>query len=236
MSETDDVRALMQADRWIERVTSQRTHLPEKAQLAALEDELRALLKALQEAQSELDPIRLAYEHAAAEGERLRQRQHDLASTLATSTANARELGAIQTELDRVRELLSASEDRELELMVALEPLEDAVVALRVKAQPEVARRAALQTRITELEASADEELASLREGRKECASALSSELLARYESALARVGTSGAAEVDAGRCDGCRIALSPLDLDRWKAQPAGTFFVCPECGRLLLP
>jgi len=235
VNETDDVRALMQADRWIDRVTSQRAHLPEKAELATLEDELRALLKAIQEAQSELEPVRLAYERASAEGERLRKREHDLAATLATSTASARELGAMNTELDRVRELLGASEDRELELMLTLEPLEDVVVALRAKAQPDVARRSELQAKITELEASVDEELASLREDRKGRASMLSSELLARYEAAFARVGTSGAAEVDAGRCDGCRIALSPLDLDRWKAQPSGTFLACPECGRLLL-
>ena len=144
MSETEALRALMQADRWIDRVASQRNHLPEKTELATLEAELRA--------------------------------------------------------------------------------------------QPDVARRGELQARIAELEVSLDEELASLREGRRDCASALLPELLARYDAALVRAGTSGAAEVDAGRCDGCRIALSPLDVDRWKAQPSGTFLPCPECGRLLLP
>jgi predicted nucleic acid-binding Zn-ribbon protein len=236
VSETEALRALMQADRWIDRVASQRNHLPEKTELTTLEAELRALLKALQEAQSDIEPIQRAYEDAAAEAQRLRKRENDLATTLATSTANARELGAIHTELDHVRELLGASEDRELEYLLALEPLEEVVAALRAKAQPDVARRGELQARIAELEVSLDEELVSLREGRRDCASALSPELLARYDAALVRAGTSGAAEVDAGRCDGCRIALSPLDVDRWKAQPSGTFLPCPECGRLLLP
>ena len=69
-----------------------------------------------------------------------------------------------------------------------------------------------------------------------ELANAVSPELLARYDAAFARVGTSGAAQVDAGRCDGCRIALSPLDVDRWKGQAEGSLMNCPECGRLLLP
>ncbi|MGH9019887.1 MAG: C4-type zinc ribbon domain-containing protein, partial [Acidimicrobiales bacterium] len=60
--------------------------------------------------------------------------------------------------------------------------------------------------------------------------------LRGRYDDALARVGGSGAAQVDAGRCDGCRIALSPLDLDRWRVAPEGSFPPCPSCGRLLLP
>lgn len=236
MSDTEALRALMQADRWIDRVTSQRNHLPEKTELATVEGELRALLKALQEAQGELDPIRRAYDDAAAQAERLRKREGDLAAALATSTANARELAALQTELDHVRELLGASEDRELEYLIALEPLDEVIAALRAKAQPEVARRGDLQALITGLETSLDEELVSLRATRLEKASALPSELLARYDAALVRAGTSGAAEVDSGRCDGCRIALSPLDLDRWKAQPSGSFLACPECGRLLLP
>jgi len=236
VSETEALRALMQADRWIDRVASQRNHLPEKPELAMLEEELRALLKALQEAQAGIDPVRSAYEDAAAEAERLRKREHDLASTLATSTANARELAAITKELDHVRELLGACEDRELEYLLALEPLEEVVVALRAKAQPDVARRADLLNQIAGLETSLDEELVSLREGRTRCASALSPELLARYDAAFVRAGTSGAANVDAGRCDGCRIALSPLDMDRWKSQLGGSFLPCPECGRLLLP
>jgi predicted nucleic acid-binding Zn-ribbon protein len=226
----------MEADRWIDRVGSQRNHLPEKTELTTLEGELRSLLKALQDAQGEIDPIQRAYEDAASESQRLKKREVDLATTLATSTGNARELGAIHTELDHVRELLGACEDRELELLLGLEPLEEVVVALRAKAQPELVRRTELQSQIVALEGSLNEELVSLREAREQRASALSPELLARYDSAFVRVGTSGAAQVDAGRCDGCRIALSPLDFDRWKAQPSGSFLSCPECGRLLLP
>jgi hypothetical protein len=76
----------------------------------------------------------------------------------------------------------------------------------------------------------------ALRASRAERAAQLSPALLARYEDLLKRVGTSGAAQVDAGRCDGCRILLSPLDLDRWKALGEDSFMPCPECGRLLLP
>ena len=61
MSETDDLRALMEADRWIDRVTGQKTHLPEMVELTALEGELRGLLKSLNEAQATLAPVRTAY-------------------------------------------------------------------------------------------------------------------------------------------------------------------------------
>jgi hypothetical protein len=226
----------MEADRWIDRVLAQRTHLPEMVELAALEVELRALVKALNEAQAALSPVRGAYEAAQQEGSRLRTRAETLDRTLSNSTANARELAALTTELQHVRELLERSDDLELELLIAVEPLDEAVAAIRATAQPAAARRGELQGAIAELQSTLNDELGALREQRSERAVAVAPVLLARYEAAFARVGTSGAAQVVSGHCDGCRIALSPLDVDRWKAQPEGTFMTCPECGRLLLP
>lgn len=236
MSETDALRALMEADRWIDRVVSQRSHLPEIAELATVEEELRGLLHALKDAQAAQSPVRTAYEDAQRESERLASRASELAKTLATSTANARELSALQHELEHVRELQGRSEDRELEFLIAVEPLDEVVNSIKFRAQPLVARRTELQAAITGLQATLDDEAVSLRQDRSVRAMALSPELLERYNGALVRAGTSGAAQVDAGRCDGCRIALSPLDFDRWKGVLAGTFMDCPECGRLLLP
>jgi predicted nucleic acid-binding Zn-ribbon protein len=236
VNETENLRALMEADRWIDRVTAQRTHLPEMAELVTVEEELRGLLKALNEAQAVLTPVRTAYDDAQRESGRLRTRAEALDATLSASTANARELAALQSELAHVRELLARSEDLELDYLIAVEPLDEVVDAIKAKAQPQVTRRTVLQGVIAELQAGLDDELESLRGGRGERAAALSAELLARYDAAFSRVGTSGAAQVDAGRCDGCRIALSPLDVDRWKGQAEGSFMPCPECGRLLLP
>ena len=226
----------MDADRWIDRVGSQRSHLPEIAELSSVESELRSLLTALRDAQSAIDPVRLAYDDARAESERLNRRADELASALSSSTANARELSAMHKELDHVRELSGASEDRELDYLVAIEPLEATLNAIKERAQPLVGRRRELQGAIVELQATLDDELVALREQRHERSRALSSELLARYDAAMVRAGTAGAAQIDLGRCDGCRLALSPLDLDRWKGQPEGVFMACPECGRLLLP
>lgn len=235
MSETDALRALMEADRWTDRVSTQKTHLPESGELTALEGELRGLLKDLHEAEAALAPIKSAYDAAARESKRLKSRANDLDATLASSTANARELTALQNELTHVRVLLAESEDRELELLFEVEPRETAVESIKRAAQPGVARRGELIDVIARLRASLDEELVSLGSSREERARDVSPSVLARYDVALARVGTSGAAQVVEGRCDGCRLALSPLDYDRFKSQALDTFMDCPECGRLLL-
>jgi predicted nucleic acid-binding Zn-ribbon protein len=226
----------MEADRWIDRVNAQKTHLPEQTELAALEVELRQLVKDLHEAEARLVPVKGQYDNIARESAHLRQRAGALDARLSTSTANARELAAIQSELTHVRALLGANEDRELELLMAVEPIEEDVTSIKQRAQPGVARRAELVETIAQLRASLDDELVALRASRSEKAAVLSTALLTRYDAALKRAGTSGASQVVDGRCDGCRIALSPLDFDRFKSLPADTFMECPECGRLLLP
>jgi hypothetical protein len=226
----------MEADRWIDRVRSQKTHLPEITELTALEAKLRGLLKDLRDSEGALAPVQANLDTVAKESQRLRTRAKDLDDALSSSTASARELSAIQSELFHVRTLLAEREDRELELLVALEPAEARVESVKQLAQPGVRRRAELLETIAQLQSTLDDELVSLQRDRDERAVALSNSLRTRYDAALARVGTSGAAQVVEGRCDGCRLALSPLDYDRYRAQPPDTFMDCAECGRLLLP
>lgn len=235
MSEADALRALMEADRWIDRVRSQKTHLPEIAELSAVEVELRGLLKDLHDAETSFAPLKASFDAVDVESHRLRTRAKDLDDALSSSTASSRELSAIQGELTHVRTLLAESEDREMELLEALEPVESLIESIKQMAQPGVRRRAELLESVAQLQGTLDDELVSLERGRDERALALPSTLLARYDAAMRRVGTSGAAQVVEGRCDGCRLALSPLDYDRFRAQPPETFMDCPECGRLLL-
>jgi broad specificity phosphatase PhoE len=210
--ETEALRQLMEADRWIDRVGAQRAHLPEQAQLEGLEAQLRILSRELAQAKEALAPVRASYEATTAEAKRLAKRCGDLETILASSTANARELAALHKELEHVRQLLSAAEDRELELLIEVEPLDEAVAAVKARAQPDVARRSELQAAILELQASARRRagLAS-RRARGAGRRAVARPARPLRGGLSARVGTSGAAQVVAGRCDGCRIAaLAP--------------------------
>jgi len=236
VSDTETLRALMDADRWIERVRSQRDHLPESVELAELERQLRELLAELKGAEAVLAPLAALSDQTSKESERLRLRARDLDHALGASTASAREVTAIQGELTHVRERLSDSEDRELAVLEELEPAQARVEEIKGLAQPGVRRRSELMETIKELRASLEDEVASLTTDRVDRAREVAPALLARYDAALARVGTSGASQVIEGRCDGCRLRLSPLDYDHFKVLAADTFMDCPECGRILLP
>jgi len=138
--------------------------------------------------------------------------------------------------LENLTTRLSDAEDTEVALLLDLEPMDELADALRAAAAPLVEHRAQLKDAIRELSASLLDERAHLQVERANVAASVAPALLGRYEEALARSGVSGAARYDTGRCDGCRIALSPLDRDRIRALGEGDFLSCPECGRILLP
>ena len=231
----DDLRDLMEADRWIDRVRQHREHLAESAELLEVETALRTLASRLQAIEAERRPARDAFNEAADRAELLRHRRTDLEEKLLHATAPARELTALQGELERVVAALDDAEDREISFLLALEPLDEVAAAIRLEAQPMAKRRQELQESVSSLRTSLEEELVGLRESRELVASRVVGPLRSRYDAALARSGVSGAARVESGRCDGCRIELSPLDASRNKSLTPDTFLDCPECGRILL-
>ncbi len=236
MEHVDALRSLLEADRWCERVRAQRDHLPEQAELTDVEAQLRALLAAIKEAQSVHDPLAAAYATAHESTVTLNARRDRLQKTLDASTGGARELESITHELESVSHACGEAEDVELTLLLDLEPAAERVESIKREAQPLVARRGELQGTIAGLVETLNEELQSLQHDRDARSGSVPEPWRGRYEAAAKRVGGSGAAFVDAGRCDGCRIALAPLDLDRFKGTVGGDLMECPSCGRLLLP
>lgn len=226
----------MELDRWIERIRSQRDHLIERREVAEVEGTLRTLVAELHDATAARTPVADEYVQAHEEAGALQERCRHLDQMLAGSTAGPRELAALQHEREQVATRLNAAEDRELELLLRFEPLEEAVQAIKQQAQPLVERRASLAATIADLEASLNEEIVALTAKRSDLVVAVAEPWRTQYEQAWRRSGGVGAAQVDGGRCDGCRIALAPLDLDRFKRTSGGDLMPCPECGRLLLP
>lgn len=235
MSAADALGALCESDRWIDKVTAQYGKPAELDELARVEGELRALAERIRALDAERAPVQAAFGAATERAASLRQRRRHLDEQLGAATAPARDLAAMQTELEKVTAALSSAEDEEVAGLLALEPLDEAEKEVRASAQPLAARRQELRDLIAGLKASGEEEVAHLRAQRAERAAALPAPLLARYERALAHAGVSGAAHVVDGRCDGCRVTLPAVDVARARALPDGEFADCPHCGRLLL-
>ena len=143
-------------------------------------------------------------------------------------------------EVKHLARHISELEDREIEVMEALEPLDRELQA------GDVTRRALdtdadrLRVAIAATEQALDAELAEENRARAAAASGVRDDLLARYEQLRSKLGGTGAARLVGGSCGGCHLALSSMELDRVRKAPPDAVItlraVRPDPGALTSP
>ncbi len=79
-----------------------------------------------------------------------------------------------------------------------------------------------------------DAELGETTQGRDNLAAGLPADLVTLYEKIRVSSGT-GAAPLHQGRCEGCRIELTPTDLQRIRSAAPDEVLRCEECRRILV-
>jgi uncharacterized protein len=223
-------------DTVIEQVRHRRATLPERAELTNVDRQLGALevrTKEVRLTRDEFGDRQAALEHQI---EASRARRETLEKRLfGGQVVASRELQAMNEEVKHLARHISELEDREIEVMEALDPLDRELQAgdsTRDALEKDAQRlRAAIGSKETALDA----ELAEESRARAGAASAVSDDLLARYEKLRAKLGGTGAARLAGGSCSGCHLTLSSMELDRVRKAAPETVITCEQCGRILV-
>ena len=185
----------------------------EQAAAAARRDEAALRLRAAE---------RDAEDHRA----RLKAREKELMSGHIHQPS---ELTRLSQEVEHMRLRLRAEEDGELELMEEAE-------AKEAEARETAARLAGARARMDEEAPRVREELGRLaaqREALEAERAALWQEIPAEFQAAYRRVrAPNPVAEVDAGLCGGCRVALTAAQLQLVRR---GGLVTCESCSRILV-
>lgn len=229
--------ALQDVDTAIDQLRHRRATAPERAQLAAAEaaaTDLQARRQVLQARRQELGDAQSALE-AQIEAGRSRRQQIDARMRSGQVTA-ARELTAMAEEMDHLAAHVAGLEDRELEVMEALDPV-DAELA---EVDGDLAARGAdadrLRRAVAASEHAIDAELAEAERQRAVRAAAVAPALLGQYERIRTRSGGVGAARLVGSTCTGCHLEVPSMEVDRLRHAPPGTVMTCEQCGRILVP
>lgn len=225
---------VQQHDTAIDRLRHRRAHLPERAELDAVSGALAIANARRRVVEGEREA--LAGRQDALEGEvaTLERRRDDLRRKLSTGTV-PKELERLSAEVDSVQAHIGDLEDREIELMEAIEPLDVEITELeRTEAELD-GRRAELRTAVAEAERAVDDEMAGERAARAEAAASVPPNLLERYEKMRAQLGGVAVARLVGGRCTGCNLMLPTSEVDRIRHTDADTVVTCEQCGRLLV-
>lgn len=226
--------ALQELDTAIGRLTVRKRTLEAGGELAEAREEADAAERDLGELGLQLDVIgrdqsKLEHEidsitqKAAAEQKRL----YD------GSIANAKELGALQHEIENLTRRRTDREDELLGLMEVREGLDARAAEARTRSE-------ALRSRVAEVGGAALEDLATIdaelasRTGQRETiAPDIDLDVLELYEDLRRQKKGIGAAALVDGVCQGCHEKLSAMELDKLKRSE--DLKRCEYCRRILV-
>jgi predicted nucleic acid-binding Zn-ribbon protein len=147
----------------------------------------------------------------------------------------ARDLQAMDEEVKHLASHVTELEDREIEVMEELEPLDADLAVIDGELDRLTKQGESLESAIAEAETEIDSELARERAERAALVADVPGELLSRYEQLRKKLGGTGAARLVGGSCGGCHLQLPAMELDRVKKAPPDAIVYCDQCGRILV-
>jgi predicted nucleic acid-binding Zn-ribbon protein len=223
-------------DTAIDQLVHRRANLSDRSELATVESALRTLAAkraAIAENRGTLAARQSSLEEqisvSRARSEEIRRRLYG-----GTVTA-ARELQAMDEEVRHLGRYVTELEDRELEVMEELEPVDAELSVIDSEAGGLEEKAAQLRGAIAELEVEIDVDLEQQRVERTRLAEGAPADLIARYEQLRSRLGGTGAARLVGGSCGGCHLQLPAMELDRVKKADPDAVIFCDQCGRILV-
>ncbi len=222
-------------DNELDQLDHQEAALEERAAIATLNDEISGLDRASAGAEAERDELRKRQRSLETEAGDVEQKAAALDAKLYDgSVTSPKEATALGDEISGLKARQSELEDQSIELLLELEPLDEQLdVADAARAQMSSTiegLQGELERKVTDIEAIRT----TTKTARDAAASGLDDERLAHYSKMRITYGPSAVVQFDAGRGGGCPVAMSAVELDRWKHLAAGTLEPCVDCGRLV--
>ncbi|MDE3725219.1 C4-type zinc ribbon domain-containing protein [Nocardiopsis sp. N85] len=227
---------LQELDLELQRLEHRVVSLPEVAEatrLAELADRLDSELIA---AQTHLSDAERAQRKAESDVDQVRSRAaRDTERLESGRISSGKELQNLQSEIASLGRRQAELEEIVLEVMEQVETLSAEVVRLtaaahdtRVEYTEVIARRDTATAQIVM-------DRSRVTENRNRVAGDVPEPLLSLYDKLRAQYGGVAAAPLRYGRCDGCKLVLSPAELGEIRSAAPDEVVRCEECRRILV-
>ena len=223
-------------DSKLDQLAHRRRTLPELGEVARAGSSLTETADLLVAAQTEESDVSREVAKAEADVEAVRSRSvRDRQRMDSGAVGSAKELEALQHEVESLARRQSDLEDIELEAMERLESIQARVAELTGRKQALTEQLADLERRRDELFADIDRDAEYISGERARAATGLPEDLMALYAKLRADQGGIGAAALWQGKCQGCRLQLTPMEIARVRNAPGEEVLRCEECRRILV-
>ncbi|MGI8698119.1 MAG: zinc ribbon domain-containing protein [Mycobacteriales bacterium] len=228
--------ALQALDAALDRLAHRRATLPELAELERLTARLDQLHQEIVRAETEDSDQEREQTKLEVDVEQVRTRSDRDRSRLdAGAVGSPRELENLQSEIVSLARRQADLEEQVLEVMERREVIESRLGVLRAERAMLTAERDAVHERRDAAYAEIEAATARDAEERVGVAAELPPELMSLYEKIRADKGGVGAAALQRGRCEGCHLSLSGVDLAAIRVASPDAVLRCEECRRILV-
>jgi predicted nucleic acid-binding Zn-ribbon protein len=226
---------LQAIDTRLDQIAHAKKTLPQIAQLKDLHTQAELLDTELVRVRTELSDVQREVAKAEADVQLVRDRAARDQSRLDSGTGSAKDLQALQHELQSLARRQAELEDVELEVMERAEAIETEVTRLEGKESELTSKLEAAQADHDAALADLDAEAARVAAPRADVVAGVGEDLVALYEKVRAASGGLGAAALSHRRCGGCQLELNSVDMSRIKAAADDEVLRCEECRRILV-
>jgi uncharacterized protein len=223
-------------DSKLDQLAHRRRTLPELAEIARVTSALTEVGDLVVGSQTEESDVRREVAKAEADVEAVRSRSvRDRQRMESGAVGSAKELEALQHEVDSLARRQGDLEDVELEAMERLESVQARLAELLDQQRSLTTELADLERRRDDAFADIDKDADYIGGERTRAATGLPEDLMTLYGKLRADQGGIGAAALWQGKCQGCRLQLTPMEIARVRDAPGEEVLRCEECRRILV-
>jgi uncharacterized protein len=227
---------LQELDSELQLLAHRARTLPEIAEAAGLKERADRLETDLIAAQTKVSDVERQQRKAESDVDQVRSRADRDAKRLESGQiSNAKELQNLQSEIASLGRRQAELEEVVLEVMERAEALDATVARLTAEREEAVAEHTAVVARRDTAAAEIQWDRTRVAQDRERVAGEIPADLLALYDKLRAQYDGIGAAPLRYGRCGGCKLALSTVELNEIRAHAADEVVRCEDCRRILV-
>jgi predicted nucleic acid-binding Zn-ribbon protein len=236
MGVLDDLLAVQVHDTATDALRRRREKLPVRAAITSHEAQIAALLADSAPRREARDALARQEKALDDEAKSLEAKAADMEKRLYSGAVSSpRELQAMQADVDSLRRHRRDVEDRELELLVEREALDEELADVTSRREQLESALARHRTTLGEEEAAIDADLATEAAARAALAAGIPPDLLAQYERIRVKNHGIGAGKLVGNTCQGCHLALPAVEVDRARKLPPDEVVLSSTCGCILV-
>jgi predicted nucleic acid-binding Zn-ribbon protein len=235
-SEQLDLLSVQEHDTHLTQLQHRLKTLPQAQELASARDRVARLAKELIAARTIVSDLQREQAKADADVDLVRERaRKDRELMDSGSIGDPKQLQSLGSELESLAKRQVELEDIELEIMERLEGAQAAVVHVEGELSAAESSQATLESEVAQLESEIAQERSAVLAQREQLVEKISTDLMTLYDKIRADHAGVGAARLYRGRCEGCRLELSPTEIASLKAAAEDEVLRCEDCRCILV-